>query len=58
LNSNLQALTAKADITVEKDVENLDVEIQKIIGRHADILLNNARCLDDGKLLGEQRVDE
>jgi len=51
-------LTVKADITVEKDVENLDVEIQKVFGRHADVLLNNAGYLDDGKLLSEQRADE
>jgi NAD(P)-dependent dehydrogenase (short-subunit alcohol dehydrogenase family) len=50
LNSNLPVLTVKADITVEKDVENLDVEIQKVFGRHADALLNNAGYLDDGKI--------
>jgi NAD(P)-dependent dehydrogenase (short-subunit alcohol dehydrogenase family) len=58
MNSKVQVLTVKADIAVEKDVENLYAEVQKAFGRHADVLLNNAGYLDDDNLIGEQKVDE
>jgi NAD(P)-dependent dehydrogenase (short-subunit alcohol dehydrogenase family) len=51
-------LTVKADVVVEKDVKDLYAEIQGVLGRHADVLLNDAGYLDDGKLIGEQSVDD
>lgn len=46
----------KLDIANEEDVKNLYKTVQKEFGRSADVLLNNAGYLDDGKLVGEGDV--
>ena len=52
-------LAVPTDITIESDVQNLYAQVQKTFGRHADVLLNNAGYLDDGKgKIGEQSVED
>lgn len=54
---NTTVLAVPTDITNEKEVKSLFAEIQRTFARSADVLLNNAGCSDDGKLIGEQSVD-
>ncbi|KAF7945128.1 hypothetical protein EAE96_009907 [Botrytis aclada] len=43
-------LSVKVDIANEEDVKSLYETVQKKFGRHADVLLNNAGYLEDGKI--------
>lgn len=55
-NPASQVLPVKADISLEEDVKNLFASVQKIFGRPADVLLNNAGYLADDQLVGETPV--
>jgi len=57
INPGLTVLTVPTDVTNEKDVQNLYVQVQQKFGRHADVLLNVAGYMEDAKIIGEQDVD-
>ncbi len=58
LNKDVVVVPVRADIVKEEDVKNLFEHVQKVFGRSADVLLNNAGVLKDGPLIGEQSVDD
>ena len=58
VNRKSQILVVQADVTVQKDVENLYAQVQRTFDRHADVLISNAGYLGDTKPIGEQDPDE
>jgi NADP-dependent 3-hydroxy acid dehydrogenase YdfG len=59
ISATTTVLAVSADITIESDVENVYAQVQKAFGRQADVLLNNAGFLDDGKgSIGAQSVED
>ncbi len=58
INKASQVLIVQTDISVEKDVENLYVQVHKTFGRPADVLINIAGYLEATKLIGEQDAAE
>ncbi|EPE30319.1 NAD(P)-binding Rossmann-fold containing protein [Glarea lozoyensis ATCC 20868] len=58
LNKETKVLVVSADISIEEDVKSLFAKIQDTFGRGADVLLNNASVLNDGKKFGEGSLGE
>jgi NAD(P)-dependent dehydrogenase (short-subunit alcohol dehydrogenase family) len=58
INKETTVLLVQTDISVESDVVRLFAEVQKTFGKPAEVLLNNASVLGDGKKFAEQSVDE
>ncbi|KAG9230055.1 hypothetical protein BJ875DRAFT_473237 [Amylocarpus encephaloides] len=57
INKDTTVLLVQGDISVEKDVIDLFAKVQKEFGKPAEVLINNAAVLDDGKSFAEHSVD-
>ena len=55
---DVRVLAVQTDITEEKHVNKMYAEVQKGLGRHADVVLANAGVMEEAGKVGEQDVDK